>query len=269
MKQDVTNSRHPGPIPAKRSFGDESYDWVELARNPVARSKVKMRRAMSTGSHGDHPQPTKVVVCDDHPIVRDALVAVLGTSEHIEVVGSASSYDEAVALLAANSVDVAVLDIHLEGKSGLDIGRFIRSNHPSCQILFLTAFVSDEVIYEANRIGAADLMDKAAEPQDIIDRLLDVASGHSFLDHVRLAEVFSRLDERGVLTLLSLGKTDRLIMALIAQGKADKQISEEAFLSSQTVRNRISRLLTLLGRDNRTQLALLMNSLDAVARPEE
>ena len=223
---------------------------------------------MSTGSRGDDSQPTRVFICDDHPIVRDALAAVLGTSADIEVVGVASSYDEAVALLSTNQIDVAILDIHLQGKSGLDIGRFIRTDHPTCRILFLTAFVSDEVIFEANRIGAADLMDKAAESQDIIERVQDVAAGRSFLDQVRLADVFKRLDERGVLTLLSLGKTDRQIMALIAEGKADKQISEEVFLSSQTVRNRISRLLTLLGRDNRTQLALLMNSLDAVARPE-
>lgn len=223
---------------------------------------------MSTGTRGASSPVTKVFVCDDHPIVRDALVAVLGTSPEIEVVGAASSYEESVGLLAENSVDVAILDVHLQGKSGLDIGRFIRENHPTCRILFLTAFVSDEVIFEASRLGASDLMDKAAESGDIIERVQDVAAGRSFLDQVRLADVFNRLDERGVLTLLSLGKTDRQIMALIAEGKADKQISDDVFLSSQTVRNRISRLLTLLGRDNRTQLALLMNSLDEVARPQ-
>lgn len=223
---------------------------------------------MSKGIRGKHAQSTKVFVCDDHPIVRDALVAILGSSPDIDVVGAASSYEESAGLLAENAVDVAILDVHLQGKSGLDIGRFIRDKHPSCRILFLTAFVSDEVIFEASRLGASDLMDKAAESQDIIERVQDVAAGRSFMDQIRLADVFNRLDERGVLTLLSLGKTDRQIMALIAEGKADKQISEEVFLSSQTVRNRISRLLTLLARDNRTQLALLMNSLDSVARPE-
>lgn len=223
---------------------------------------------MTARDGGEPHQRTKVLVCDDHPIVRDALVAVLGTSPSIEVVGTASSYEESVEILDHSLVDVAVLDVHLQGRSGLEIARHIRACHPMCRILFLTAFVSDEVIFEASRIGASDLMDKASEPQDIIERVLDVAAGRSFLDQVRLADVFTRLDERGVLTLLSLGKTDRQIMALIAEGKADKQISEEVFLSSQTVRNRISRLLTLLGRDNRTQLALLMNSLDEVARPE-
>lgn len=223
---------------------------------------------MSTASRAESTGATRVFVCDDHPIVRDALVAVLGTSPAIEVVGAVSSFEDSVALLAGHQVDVAILDIHLQGKSGLDIARFIRENYPSCRILFLTAHVSDEVIFEASRLGAADLMDKASESQDIIERVQDVAAGRSFMDQVRLADVFNRLDERGVLTLLSLGKTDRQIMALIAEGKADKQISEEVFLSSQTVRNRISRLLTLLGRDNRTQLALLMNSLDVVARPE-
>lgn len=225
---------------------------------------------MTSSAEGQQRDParTRVMLCDDHPIVRDALVAVLGTSPEVEVVGTASSYDESLEILGSTTVDVAVLDVHLQGRSGLEIARHIRQHHPQCRILFLTAFVSDEVIFEASRIGASDLMDKASEPQDIIERVLDVAAGRSFLDQVRLADVFNRLDERGVLTLLSLGKTDRQIMALIAEGKADKQISDEVFLSSQTVRNRISRLLTLLGRDNRTQLALLMNSLDEVARPE-
>ncbi len=211
-------------------------------------------------------QGIKVFVCDDHPIVRDALAAVLSTSEHIDVVGVASSYDEAIELLQREPIDVALLDIRLGGKSGLELARTIVENFGSCRVLFLTAFASDEVIFEASQIGAADLMDKGANSESIIERVIDVAAGRTFLGDSRVVGVTKRLSERGVLGLLSLSSTDRRIMTSLAEGKSDKQIADQVFLSPQTVRNRISRILTVLDKENRTQLALLMANLDESAR---
>ena len=208
----------------------------------------------------------RVFICDDHPIVRDALATVLASSDLLDVVGSVSSYDEALDLLSGESIDVAVLDIRLGGKSGLELGKVIVEKHPTCRVLFLTAFASDEVIFEASRIGAADLMDKAADPAMIIERVREVAAGQTFLGDTRLVGVAKRLSERGVLGLLSLSSMDRRIMALIAEGLTDKQIADQVYLSPQTVRNRISRILSALDKDNRTQLALLMANLDESAR---
>lgn len=221
---------------------------------------------MSTQSASTDARPVRVCVCDDHPIVRDALVTVFEASPRLDVIGAVSSYDDALALLASTPVDVAVLDVRLEGKSGLDLARTIANDHPECRILFLTAFVSDEIVFEASRLGAADLMDKAADPNDIIERVVEVASGHSYLNEARIADVAKRLTDRGILALLSLSSIDRRIVSLIAEGKTDKQISNAVFLSPQTVRNRISRILTQLGKDNRTQLALLMAGMDAMTR---
>lgn len=207
-----------------------------------------------------------VFVCDDHPIVRDALVSILASGEHLDVVGSASSYEEALAGMQRAPVDVAVLDIRLGGKSGLELARAIVESHPMCRVLFVTAHASDEVIFEASRIGAADLIDKAADPETIIERVREVASGRSFLGDTRLVGVAKRLSERGVLGLLSLSSMDRRIMTLLAEGLTDKQIADQVYLSPQTVRNRISRILTALDKDNRTQLALLMANLDESAR---
>jgi len=218
----------------------------------------------------DHNQsnghPIRVFVCDDHPIVRDAISAVLAGSEYLDVVGSVSSYDEALDLLKIQPIDVAVLDIRLGGKSGLELGKVIVEHHPHCRVLFLTAFASDEVIFEASRIGAADLLDKAAGPDTIIERVCEVAAGQTFLGDTRLVGVAKRLSERGVLGLLSLSSMDRRIMSLIAEGLTDKQIADQVYLSPQTVRNRISRILSALDKDNRTQLALLMANLDESAR---
>jgi len=130
----------------------------------------------------------------------------------------------------------------------------------------VTAFASDEVILEASRLGAADLLDKAAAPDTIIERIFEVAGGQTFLGDSRLVGVAKRLSERGVLGLLSLSSMDRHIMALIAEGLTDRQIADRVYLSPQTVRNRISRILTALDKDNRTQLALLMANLDESTR---
>ena len=208
----------------------------------------------------------RVFVCDDHPIVRDALAAVLASSEHLDVVGSVSSYEEALELMRMQPIDVAVLDIRLGGKSGLELGKVVVERYPSCRVLFVTAFASDEVILEASRLGAADLLDKAAAPDTIIERIFEVAGGQTFLGDSRLVGVAKRLSERGVLGLLSLSSMDRHIMALIAEGLTDRQIADRVYLSPQTVRNRISRILTALDKDNRTQLALLMANLDESTR---
>lgn len=208
----------------------------------------------------------RVLICDDHPIVRDALAKVLSTSNDLHVVGSVSSFEESTDLLKREPVDVAILDIRLGGKSGLELGREIVETKPSCRVLFLTAHATDEVIFEASKIGAADLIDKAADPETIIERVREVAAGHTFLGDSQLVGVAKRLSERGILGLLSLSSMDRRIISLIAQGLTDKQIADQVYLSPQTVRNRISRILTALDKDNRTQLALLVANLDESAR---
>lgn len=210
--------------------------------------------------------PIRVFVCDDHPIVRDALATVLASSGDLDVAARVSSFEEALSLLQREHIDVAVLDIRLSGKSGLELARVIVEDYPSCRVLFVTAHASDEVIFEASRIGAADLIDKSADPEVIIERVREVADGQSFLGDSRLVAVAKRLSERGVLGLLSLGSMDRRIMNLLAEGMTDRQIADQVFLSAQTVRNRISRILAALDKDNRTQLALLMANLDESAR---
>ena len=221
---------------------------------------------MQQGQSQSNGNRIRVFVCDDHPIVRDALAKVLSSSSDLDVVGAVSSYEESIDLLKRQPVDVAVLDIRLGGKNGLELGREIVDTNPSCRVLFLTAHASDEVIFEASRIGAADLMDKAADPEAIIERVREVAAGQTFLGDSHLVGVARRLSERGILGLLSLSSMDRRIISLIAEGLTDRQIADRVFLSPQTVRNRISRILSALDKDNRTQLALLVANLDESAR---
>jgi DNA-binding NarL/FixJ family response regulator len=208
----------------------------------------------------------RVLVCDDHPIIREAIAGVLESSEHMQVAGVISSFDEGVQLVQAFDFDVAVLDVHLKGKSGLDLAEHIRIVQPGVKVILLTAFVSDELIFEANKVGVSTIIDKNLDTERIADRVLAASIGEICMDDIVLSGVVSRLKDDGVIGLLNLSQVDRQIVALVAKGHSDKEIGALVFLSSQTVRNRISRILTLLGRSNRTQIALLLNKLDEVVQ---
>ena len=128
--------------------------------------------------------------------------------------------------------------------------------------MILTGFPSDDLVYEAGRRGAFDVIDKQSSTREIAARLRTAVAGRRMLDDFTRRAAKERLVDKGLLTFKELGATDREILSLIAQGMTDKQISQRVFLSAQTVRNRISRLLGLLGRDNRTQLALMVTEMD-------
>lgn len=207
-----------------------------------------------------------VLVCDDHQLVRDALVTIFENDGDLHVEGSVADFGGAVSLLSSKNVEVAVIDVRLDGESGLDIVHWIRDNRPDTRIVLLTTFPTDELTLEASSLGVSAVLDKSTRPTDLARVVRDVAAGrwHSMPEAVREAQ--SRLQQRGLLQMQNLGQVDREIMSLIGQGMTDRDIAARVYLSPQTVRNRVSRLLTTLGRENRTQLALMVNEYDDVGR---
>ena len=210
----------------------------------------------------------RALICEDHDMVREALAAALGAESDIKVVSTSGNAAESLAYLRGNPVDVAVLDVHIPDLSGVELASMIRSEFPVCRTMFLTAFYTDELIVQAAKVGASDVVSKNSDIRKFADRLRAVADGRTFLDRDVVGAAKKRLADSGVLALMSLGQTDQEILALIAQGCTDKEIGARVYLSPQTIRNRISRLLSLLGRENRTQLALLVSGVDHKAVPE-
>lgn len=210
----------------------------------------------------------RTLICEDHAIVRDAIAAQLEGDADISVVATAPDAAAALAYLRDHPVDVAVLDLHLPDMGGMELAAAIRSDFPHSKTMFLTGFYSDELVLQASKVGAYDAVAKSSNLRQLSDRIKAVADGRVFLDRDLISASKKRLADKGVLALISLGETDKEILALIAQGCTDKEIGARVYLSPQTIRNRISRLLTLLGRDNRTQLALLMTDVDRMAVPE-
>ena len=204
----------------------------------------------------------KTLLCDDHALVRESLPLALEAEGDFSMVGAVGTVAEAIAVAGRESIDVALVDLHLNGESGLDLVEHLRDAFPDCRPVLLTGFSSDDLVYEAGRIGAFDVIDKQSSTKEIAARLRTAIGGRRVLDDFARRAAKERLATKGLLAYRELGSTDREILSLIAQGMTDKQISQRVFLSAQTVRNRISRLLGLLGRDNRTQLALMVTALD-------
>ena len=207
-----------------------------------------------------------VLVCDDQELVRDALRVVLSEDDEIEIRLAASGVSDAVTALDTDGVDVAVIDVRLPEESGLSIADWIRDHRPSTKVVLISVRVTDELLVESASLGVAAVVDKSIGVVELSRIVREVSAGRNFLtrDIVRAAQ--SRLETRGFARLANLGDVDREIMRLIAQGLSDREIASKVYLSPQTVRNRVSRLLTHLGRENRTQLALMVAEFDDLNR---
>lgn len=198
----------------------------------------------------------RVAVCDDHEMVREALASVLAQEEGISVVGVSESLETTRALIDSEVPDVLVVDVRLKEESGLDVARMVVSNYPNVRIVVLTSFNSDESLVEAYELGASAFILKTGSAVELIHTIRDVASGMRLINPVTVRAAAEALDKKGLGILRGLDANDRQIARLIALGYSDKQIAETVYLGLQTVRNRVSRLLSRFDKENRTQLAL-------------
>ncbi len=206
--------------------------------------------------------PIRVLICDDHGMVREALARMLGANDDIEVVASTSSVDETMEVLPQVKPDVAVLDVRLGDGNGTVLARWISQTVPGTKVIMLTSFSSDEAMVHSYMAGASAFLLKNSSANVLIERIRDVNAGMAFIDPVEARAAMTRLDRSGALRLSQLDATDRSIVDLIAEGLSDKEISQRIHLSPQTVRNRVSRILTVLGKTNRTQVAVMVAALE-------
>lgn len=207
-----------------------------------------------------------VAICDDHKMVRDALARLINQDPSISVVGTAATPESMLDVVRHHKPNVVVLDVRLEVSSGIEIARHVRQHFPKSRIVMLTSFASDEALVNSYEAGAAAFVLKSSSSEQLISTIKDVASGINLIDPDDVRSASQRLASSGYELVTSLDTTDRRIAQRIAEGWSDKQIAADVFLSLQTVRNRVSRLLTRFNKDNRTQLALLFANLDRNSR---
>jgi len=200
----------------------------------------------------------RVFLLDDHEIVRRGMRELLDAEDDLEVVGEASTAEEALARIPATRPDVAVLDVRLGDGNGIEVCRDVRSAHPEIQCLMLTSYADDEALFDAIMAGASGYVLKQVRGAELIDGIRRVAAGQSLLDPSLTSRVLERLrhapeeDER----FASLTDQERKILNLLAEGMTNRQIAGELFLAEKTVKNYVSNMLAKMGMQGRTEAAV-------------
>ena len=199
----------------------------------------------------------RILLVDDHEIVRQGIRALVETVEDFEVVGEAGTVEEAVKRVGLDSPDVVVLDVRLPDGSGVEACRDIRSRLPDVKVLMLTSFADEEALMSAIMAGASGFVLKKVNSSELLGAIRKVGEGESLLDTTMTEQLFRRLrdgkSEDPVLARLT--DRERSILDLVAEGKTNRQIAEEMFLAEKTVKNYVSNLLSKMGMSRRTEAA--------------
>jgi two-component system, NarL family, response regulator DevR len=207
---------------------------------------------------------TKVMVVDDHEVVRLGIKGLLSRNQGLTVVGEAGSVKEAVEKAALLQPEVIVMDVRLPDGSGVEACRQILEAYPEMKVIMLTSFPDDEVVIEAILAGAAGFVLKEIKGNSLVEAVEKVARGQSLLDPTITGNVLAYMKKKEVKQQDSLEKlltTRELhVLALVAEGKTNKEIGDALFLSERTVRNHLSRVMHKLNVSNRAQAAVLYAS---------
>jgi len=206
--------------------------------------------------------PIRVVLLDDHEIVRHGVAELVNSEPDMTVVGEASTGPEILRIVAEDVADVAVLDVRLQQGNGIEVCRDIRSAHPEIACLILTSFADDHALIDAAMAGAAGYVLKQIRGSDLVDSIRKVAAGAQLLDQAEVRMSLRRLKESDEGRLADLTPQERRIFDLIGEGMANKQIASELFLAEKTVKNYISNLFSKLGMTRRTEAAAFAARID-------
>lgn len=207
----------------------------------------------------------KVLLVDDHQVVRQGLRSVIEAEDDLVVVGEADTVEEGIRRVGYDEPDVVVLDVRLPDGSGVEACREIRSRFPEVKVLMLTSFADDEALMAAIMAGASGYVLKRVKTEDLISDIRRTGKGESLLDSEMTERLFERLrsgpQEDPLLSRLT--NQERAIVGHIARGLTNKQIADEMFLAEKTVKNYVSNVLAKMGMSRRSEAAAYVARVEA------
>jgi two-component system, NarL family, response regulator DevR len=214
---------------------------------------------MPNGKYNRGMTLQRILLVDDHEVVRLGLKALIDRRPDMEVVAEADSAEEAVTKALAFRPDSIVMDIRLGGGSGIDACREITAQLPATKIIMLTSYAEDEVLFAAIRAGAAGYVLKQAGGQDVLRALEAVGQGQALLDPALTERVFAQVRraarEQEATAFAMLSEHEQRVLALVAKGKTNHEIAQALNLGEGTVRNYVSNILGKLDVANRAEAA--------------
>jgi two-component system, NarL family, response regulator DevR len=218
------------------------------------------RTVAGGGSAGK--RPLRLLLVDDHEVVRKGLAALLDRREGFEVIGEAGNVAESIEMAERFRPDLVIMDVRLPDGSGIEACREIRAEHPETRVVMLTSYPDEEAVLSAIVAGASGYLLKQVRARDLVSALEAVGRGESLLDPAVTESVLERI--RRIATgpdtdeLAQLTSQEQKILLLVAEGKTNKEIASEVFLSDKTVKNYVSSILSKLNLQRRAQAAAFM-----------
>jgi NarL family two-component system response regulator LiaR len=204
------------------------------------------------------PSTIRVLIADDHEIVRKGIRALLATKRDIQVVAEAGDGAEAVALVETHHPDVVLMDLMMPKMDGIQATREITAAHPKTRVLVLTSFAADEQVFPAVKAGALGYLLKDSGPQELIQAIRQVSNGEPSLEPSVARKLLAELSSppQKPLTPDPLTARELDILRLIAQGRSNKEIAGKLTIAEETVHTHVSNILGKLHLASRTQAAL-------------
>lgn len=201
----------------------------------------------------------RILLVDDHEVVRLGLKSLLEHHSTFEVIGEASSAKEALEQVSRLRPDIVLMDIRLPGTSGIEACEEITTHYPNTRVVMLTSYAEDEMLFSAIRAGASGYILKQIGGDDLIRAVEAVGRGEALLDPAVTQRVFQEVrravKEEEASAFANLSQQERHVLMLVSEGKTNREIAKALFLGEGTVRNYVSSILSKLGVSNRAEAA--------------
>jgi two-component system, NarL family, response regulator LiaR len=201
----------------------------------------------------------RILIADDHPIVRDGLSAVLGTQPDFVIVGAVGDGEAVIRQVAALQPDVLLLDLEMPRLDGVETLRRLAANRQTIRTIVFTAFDTDDRIVEAVRAGAQGYLLKGAPREELFNAVRVVHAGGSLLQPIVATRLLDRLHQQETPSPESLTPRELEVLHLVAQGLPNKEIAARLVVTERTVKFHVSSMMGKLSAGNRTELVVLAN----------
>ncbi|WP_128894584.1 response regulator [Longirhabdus pacifica] len=204
-------------------------------------------------------EPIKVLIVDDHEMVRIGLAGVLGTEEGLEVVGEASNGKEGILLAEKYEPDVILMDLVMDEMDGIETTKHIMSKHPQCKVIVLTSYLDDEKVYPVIEAGAFSYLLKTSRASEIAEAIKDAMNGKPVLESKVATKMMNRFRQPATVESEphhELTERELEVLIHIAKGKSNQEVADELFIGVKTVKFHVTNILAKLGVEDRTQAAI-------------